>query len=499
MAPFSYRPLENKSTEIRLLKILPGDRDGDIHCTMSTYNRDKAPLYVAVSYTWGPPTPTRDVRLDEQLLSITENCWYVLWQMRLCSAGNSTVISSSAPIAACEIFWIDAICINQKDVFEKSAQVQSMGQIYENAVFTATCLGEAGEDSQAFVEMVPLAVEWYLDDSEQCGVPQQAQAFNQARRNAFRSFIERPYWKRLWIIQEVLRAKDVHLFVGEARTNWAYLEMVHLLYSIASSEAYTGESTLWGDRSRGTSVNPSIENLISGRGAEMDRDTFEHEGTPPKFFELSQCVMHYGAAECFDPRDKVYGLVSLVREPITVDYSKTPIEVLFNFVDNLGRSTSNLRNAVGSIRRLRDAFGIEEHSPQLLAFLRSRFHGEIPARPSNHPETFTFGHGQGVIINCAQAGGPTGLAISLTKPLDISVARPFDLRYRYQNSLTGIGAQESKAVYCDGKGIMLVRGRGQGDSHLATTQQYGIEADENKAFSTKRLYIYVGLLTPRSY
>ena len=47
------------------------------------------------------------------------------------------------------LIWVDAICINQSDVDEKSQQIPLMGRIYRNAASVLVWLGEEAETSSA--------------------------------------------------------------------------------------------------------------------------------------------------------------------------------------------------------------------------------------------------------------------------------------------------------------------------------------------------------------
>lgn len=48
--------------------------------------------------------------------------------------------------------WVDALCINQSDVAEKSVQVQLMSQIHRNAKVELCWLGEESADSDVTLE-----------------------------------------------------------------------------------------------------------------------------------------------------------------------------------------------------------------------------------------------------------------------------------------------------------------------------------------------------------
>lgn len=66
---------------------------------------------------WGDPATTKDVLMQNCMMSITKNLWESLSEMMRQKEER--------------YFWIDTLCINQADMVEKSSQVQMMGEIYK--------------------------------------------------------------------------------------------------------------------------------------------------------------------------------------------------------------------------------------------------------------------------------------------------------------------------------------------------------------------------------
>ncbi|KXJ85436.1 heterokaryon incompatibility, partial [Microdochium bolleyi] len=104
----------------------------------------KTSSYVALSYVWGQSDPQnpRSIYIRKigspgdgiGQISITENGHQALWHIR--KKFGPTYI------------WIDAICINQGDLAERSHQVQWMGDIYSSAqrVYVFLGVGDLGTD-----------------------------------------------------------------------------------------------------------------------------------------------------------------------------------------------------------------------------------------------------------------------------------------------------------------------------------------------------------------
>ena len=68
----------------------------------------------------------RTIAVNQKRFRVQENLWDFLNTARC--KGNS-----SQSRYAGVLWWIDAICINQRDLGEKTQQVRMMGKIYEEA------------------------------------------------------------------------------------------------------------------------------------------------------------------------------------------------------------------------------------------------------------------------------------------------------------------------------------------------------------------------------
>jgi hypothetical protein len=106
---------------IRLLELLPGQKDSTLECKIITARKGEHPKYEALSYACGDPTPLHLVKeqLSGTLLHIATNLHDALQRIRY---ENET-----------RTLWVDAICIHQSNLDEKGHQVAHMGQIYRYA------------------------------------------------------------------------------------------------------------------------------------------------------------------------------------------------------------------------------------------------------------------------------------------------------------------------------------------------------------------------------
>lgn len=111
--------------------------------------------------------------------------------------------------------WIDAIYINQNDSVERSQQVQLMGEIYSQATQVMVWLGQERDDSLLALETVRDLIHDHIVGGLE-HEPTLA-AINSLKGtavyNAIKSLFQRPWWSRLWTVQEVVFAKDIRFFV----------------------------------------------------------------------------------------------------------------------------------------------------------------------------------------------------------------------------------------------------------------------------------------------
>lgn len=79
-------PLDDPNTQIRLLRLGSADFDDDISCTVYTCSLADLSAFNAISYTWGPEEPQRQILIDGKPFNVRQNCHYGgTWQPALLS------------------------------------------------------------------------------------------------------------------------------------------------------------------------------------------------------------------------------------------------------------------------------------------------------------------------------------------------------------------------------------------------------------------------------
>ncbi|MCJ1241210.1 hypothetical protein MMC14_009214 [Varicellaria rhodocarpa] len=183
---------------------------------------------------------TRTITVDGQSLPVTENLWLALRSLKI--LGLKTIRN----------LWVDAICINQKNITERTTQVRRMTDIYSTVDSTGVWLGEATKDSAivlnvmrrlSFFVMMRLLRMVYSNDprvpddgyflADVPGLKEVADKFFHKRLSrydkehvfwpALSDFLRRPWFRRHWVIQEVALSKITFFNVGnDYMTGWAF-------------------------------------------------------------------------------------------------------------------------------------------------------------------------------------------------------------------------------------------------------------------------------------
>ncbi|KAH7067182.1 heterokaryon incompatibility protein-domain-containing protein, partial [Paraphoma chrysanthemicola] len=209
MKSYVYTPLAAASYMTRLLQILPGPDDSDIVCVLHEYlipiNNAFGP-YECLSYVWGDSTQRRRIYIQDDsssaehvnellYLDVTSNLFIALHRLR----------NESFP----RLMWIDAICINQADLRERATQVQYMSTIYSSAGRVLVWLGEEADDSTRLFA----AIEAVAMESRRV----QTARTKRVPRQPLVALLKRPWFHRVWILQEMAAARQLVVICGEAK------------------------------------------------------------------------------------------------------------------------------------------------------------------------------------------------------------------------------------------------------------------------------------------
>jgi hypothetical protein len=154
--------------------------------------------YEALSYTWGDGSYEKQVHLNDVPTPVS------------CNLEAALRMLQRLPETRCGMkYWIDALCIKQDDDIERNSQVKRMQKIYCTARSVVVWLGNTSPDDEiAFRAMRAI----YQDGTRNnwLVIPPD---FGAESWRALCAFMRKPYWSRLWIIQELVANPTSTLFV----------------------------------------------------------------------------------------------------------------------------------------------------------------------------------------------------------------------------------------------------------------------------------------------
>jgi hypothetical protein len=243
--PYIYEALsyEVHPHPIRLLKISPGEPGSRICCelfptylttsqkagddwdwetisdsssgsTSGSTGREESdiednPRYTALSYVWGDQADTVTIHIYGKELSVTGNLFKLLECHREFFLENRRTEA---------LFWIDAICIDQSNIGERSKQVAFMAEIYKIAQNVLAWLGGETEYTEpAFKILQRVVAEHKISDPAKLSDQEAATC----------SMISEGGWfDRLWVVQEAVHARSLIVRCGKFEISWEGLKKI---------------------------------------------------------------------------------------------------------------------------------------------------------------------------------------------------------------------------------------------------------------------------------
>ncbi|KAK0508151.1 hypothetical protein JMJ35_009235 [Cladonia borealis] len=347
-----YAPLPTEHTDIRLLYITVPENDAAIpKVTMASVPLDSNPRYYALSYVWGLAWVDDGLEVNGTMTHCTASLNQVLRQYRSLIA-NIQGNDEDIPL------WVDAICINQQDLKERSAQVQLMKKIYQQAEGVIAWIGPEYQLGLRCLKILAteissrptssISLSWLRDlKVDFCGAHYEQDSPNSGSGNFFwdavNQFLNSPYWARIWILQEMTLAKKLYFICGshtiqdeEIMTVWTWIDNIprelkrppFIDSSIWACLIMRNSTWLyWGDLIRPLQIRKLWQHFHQNNLPEKMQDAlFDY-----KVGGIRMMLDQYWLKST-DPKDKIYGLLGLVEADIVPDYSLGVRDVYINFV-----------------------------------------------------------------------------------------------------------------------------------------------------------------------
>lgn len=282
-----YHKLDPTLKQIRLVTIKPGKWTDDIQCTLrETWLADSEP-YETLSYVWGDHRNTKNIFVNGKTFRATANLESALRHLRRQNPRN---------------MWIDAICINQRDLGERASQVSIMRDIYQGSKKTIIWLGDGDQRAESLFD---LARRFY-DQCQSNGLSSQegilvlmreltnTEDQRQSLNFLVTDILRRPWWTRAWVLQEAAVSAELLVTCGTHEITWSPLYwLADILF------AGTHASNLFGRISTG-----GLEEVLKIQ--RMREATKENH-----IITLTQLVAWNRRQRSTDPRDKIFSLLGL--------------------------------------------------------------------------------------------------------------------------------------------------------------------------------------------
>ncbi|GMG06298.1 unnamed protein product [Aspergillus oryzae] len=300
---YVWKPLKEPARQIRLLHLLPGtgieDLRGDLMIAAIT-DRVK---YDAISYTWGSALQPFTLHTTEGNIPITTSLYVALMRMRK----HKEAIW----------LWVDAVCINQKDDIEKAAQISMMPDIFRSATRVYAWIGEEEDGSSEAIQTIKQIAKQRLEPTmPSANRYQDIPPLGRTFWNNLGRLLERKWFRRIWIVQEIVLARDIMVLCGKESVPWGqFCDMVRLCFDYAKQ--CSSDLVL----SRGSSAG-SVLRLAKFRKECRENGDFEAR------YPLLSLFEHFQLTEATRRRDKLFALLNLASdncEELGPDY-KAPLE-----------------------------------------------------------------------------------------------------------------------------------------------------------------------------
>jgi hypothetical protein len=303
-----YQHPRTDRSQIRILQLFPANRDEPLTATIIV-QQPQEHQYEALSYVWGPPEHKASIIIDGHYVSITDNLHAALYHLRF----------SSYP----RHLWVDALCINQEDSRDKIHFLARMGQIYSQAAQVCIWIGHESPTSTLALSAIRDCVnnlevsdrfsQEYNVNTGGLQHPLSSQDGIDPARNAILELMQRPWFSRLWVIQEIAMAKKATLHCGRDSMAWQDFEdAVAILESIdiksRQQKLLVNHGALdYGFRARDAGRLVNILSYVVRK--------YEDGRVAERLMPLEDLVSgEFQHFKCTDGRDRVYAVLGLAKD-----------------------------------------------------------------------------------------------------------------------------------------------------------------------------------------
>lgn len=310
---------------IRIAELLPAPLGDPIHILLHQRSLEDLPSCAAVSYEWGSNTRQHSVFCERRKINVTKNLYNLLQNLR-------TEKKS-------QLLWIDAICINQEDLAERSQQVSLMSDIYHRAAMVLIWIGnERAHTGEAMRAMSKLADSLNTIRNEVDVRDMEFRKFktvadiravgecvswlsNVTNEPSWRGVVDllstRTYFTRLWVVQEIVLSSNATVICGKHELNWKTFNSAACLVWMC------------------TFLQGGVKDFLKFGAVVSFGQVLHHQDRP-----LSLLLTSFSEQVATDPRDYVYALLGMLsneeqKQSFPIDYTQTPQTVFQDAMESV--------------------------------------------------------------------------------------------------------------------------------------------------------------------
>ena len=378
--------------EIRLVTIFPGSGFDELLLWLSIVKLEETTdPYEALSYAWGQKNPSERIGCSYSLtdtveLSAGDDRRIDLYPLKATHCVKVTPNLKEAllrlrVVDGFRTLWIDSICINQEDSQEKSEQVSLMAKIYSGAENVLVWLGDEDDITANAISCLESLVRlrdvsfdeltldeidasigfrpWLSDKNDRTYIP------HDHWRSLKRLLCERPWFRRVWVYQEIAMAYEATVICGTHAIDWDILytacDTIHALNIHAGQRGTPRDASFVIAHIR--LMGKRREAILRLRG---EQET-ESQGPAINYPTFERLLCDFRSLEATDPRDKVYALLALalIDEILPKpDYSLTVRQVYTSVARNLlGADGSHNLRCLSYVQKTNESYELPSWVP----------------------------------------------------------------------------------------------------------------------------------------
>ena len=224
--------------------------------------------------------------------------------------------------------WADQVCIDQSNINERNHQVQQMDMVYGTAKSVVIDLGVPTQRTGTDMQHLQSFLQPHIKGED---APWSHIAISDLERSVS-NIIGRPWFERIWTVQEAVLARHIVLQCGQYRIQWtADLRTLRALVFRVKSAIVSPLYNLHERAAKELDWMPLLHILES-----QMRQAARREGVVLQR-NLLDVAFDFRHRRCADPRDRYFAILSIVENEqevsldFVVDYDLSADEVYERF------------------------------------------------------------------------------------------------------------------------------------------------------------------------